>query len=598
MLKTMRQNTKVILWIIIIAFVGTIIFAWGMNVTGMKKRQRETVGVVNGQKISFRLFHSTLQKMHTQARERSGQELDAEASHRLRDEIWNEMVKQILLAEEVEKRKLQATDEELLYYIQHNPPPFILNNESLQTDGKFDPQKYAAVLADPRYDWTFLENQYRAMIPLQKLQSMIAATVRVTDAEVLNEYKANNERVQTRYVAFLPKNFEVNQAEVTGEQIGQYFNEHREDYHQPRKTNLNYVFLEKIPTQADEDSSRADIETIRERIMMGEDFAEMAEAFSHGPSAKEGGDLGFFGRGVMDSVFEATAFALQEGKISVPVRTTFGWHIIKLEERRGQGSKEEVHARHILLEVRPSYETLQALIAQVKDLVEKANEIGLEEAAQAADLVVKQTGLFPEGGRFVPGLGKVNRASRFAFSEKPGKIGGPFENESGFYVISIREQRKSGVPLLEEIKAQVKSDLVRQMQKQLALEKATDFGYRLRENLTLAEGAQEASLSVEETKPFARQDYVPNIGLANEFVGKAFGLPEGETSGLVETNRGYYFLQVVAREDIERDQYEEQKETLKLDLLRRKQNQAFGDWFEGIMKQAKIEDHRSYFYEG
>jgi peptidyl-prolyl cis-trans isomerase D len=551
MLKTMRQNTKVILWIIIIAFVGTIIFAWGMNVTGMKKRQRETVGVVNGQKISFRLFHSTLQKMHTQARERSGQELDAEASRRLRDEIWNEMVKQILLAEEVEKRKLQATDEELLYYIQHNPPPFILNNESLQTDGKFDPQKYAAVLADPRYDWTFLENQYRAMIPLQKLQSMIAATVRVTDAEVLNEYKANNERVQTRYVAFLPKNFEVNQAEVTGEQIGQYFNEHREDYHQPRKTNLNYVFLEKIPTQADEDSSRADIETIRERIMMGEDFAE-----------------------------------------------TFGWHIIKLEERRGQGSKEEVHARHILLEVRPSYETLQALIAQVKDLVEKANEIGLEEAAQAADLVVKQTGLFPEGGRFVPGLGKVNRASRFAFSEKPGKIGGPFENESGFYVISIREQRKSGVPLLEEIKAQVKSDLVRQMQKQLALEKATDFGYRLRENLTLAEGAQEASLSVEETKPFARQDYVPNIGLANEFVGKAFGLPEGETSGLVETNRGYYFLQVVAREDIERDQYEEQKETLKLDLLRRKQNQAFGDWFEGIMKQAKIEDHRSYFYEG
>jgi peptidyl-prolyl cis-trans isomerase D len=179
MLKTMRQNTKVILWIIIIAFVGTIIFAWGMNVTGRNRRRPDIVGVINGQKISYQQFYSAFQNVYTQAQERSKEQIDVETFRRLRDETWNQMVNQILLAEEIEKRHITVSDEELMFYIRNNPPPFIMNNEALQTDGRFDPQKYAQVLADPRYDWRPLENQYRAMIPVQKLQTLITATVRL-----------------------------------------------------------------------------------------------------------------------------------------------------------------------------------------------------------------------------------------------------------------------------------------------------------------------------------------------------------------------------------------------------------------------------------
>ncbi|KPL19433.1 MAG: hypothetical protein AMJ92_03055 [candidate division Zixibacteria bacterium SM23_81] len=596
MLKAMRQNTKLILWIILAAFVGTIIFAWGMNVTGRQGSRQAVVGVVNGQKISYQQFSYIFQNLYDQTQEQLGQALDEETSRQLLDETWNQIVNQILLTEEIEKREIRVTDLEVVTYIRDNPPDFLLNNESLQTDGEFDPQKYAAALADPRYDWRPLENQVRAILPVQKLQSMIMAAVRVTDAEVWNDYKAKNERVQVRYVALRPTDFEVDQAKITEGEIRHYFDEHQHEYHQPSRANLDYVFLEKTASQADEDTVRAELEALRERALDGEDFGELAEIFSQGPSGKDGGDLGFFGRGVMDSAFEAGAFALQEGEISMPIRSSFGWHIIKLEERRASGTEEEVRARHILLKVTPSQQTLEALLDQVDKLAQSAKEVGLEQAAQEAGFEVMQTGLFHEGSQFVPGLGKASDAAKFAFSSKRGEIGGPFENEKGLSLVSIRERENAGIPPLDKVKKQVESALIREKQKQLAREKAMGFQNRLQEGQTLAAAAQDISLIVEETEPFARKDYVPKIGLANEFVGTAFGLQVGEISGLVETNRGYYFLQVVAREEADLEEFQEQKQALTLDLLRRKQNQVYGDWFEGVRQKANIEDYRDRFF--
>jgi peptidyl-prolyl cis-trans isomerase D len=596
MLKAMRQNTKIILWIILAAFVGTIIFTWGMNVTGRRGSRQAVVGVVNGQEISYQQFSYIFQNLYDQTQEQLGQALDPETSRQLLDEAWNQIVSQILLGEEIEKRKIRVTDLEVITYIRDNPPDFLLNNESLQTDGQFDPQKYAAALADPRYDWRPLENQVRAILPVQKLQSMIMAAVRVTDGEVWNDYRAKNERVQVRYVAFQPTDFEVDQAKITEGEIRHYFEEHRQEYHQPSRANLDYVFLEKVASPADEDTVRAELEAIRERAMEGEDFGELAEIFSQGPSGKDGGDLGFFGRGVMDSAFEAGAFALQEGEISTPVRSSFGWHIIKLEERRASGTEEEVRARHILLKVTPSQQTLEALLDQVNSLAQRAKELGLEEATQEAGFEVAQTGLFHEGSQFVPGLGRASDAAKFAFSSKRGEIGGPFENEKGLYLVSIQEREKAGVPPLDKVKKQVESAFIREKQKQLAGEKAMGFQNRLQEGQTLASAAQDVSLFVEETEPFARKDYVPKIGLANEFVGTAFGLQVGQISGLVETNRGYYFLQVVAREEVDQEEFQEQKQALTLDLLRRKQNQVYGDWFEAVRRKASIEDYRDRFF--
>ena len=598
MLKTMRQNTKVILWIILIAFVGTIIFAWGMNITGRRQGGSDTVGVINGQKISYQQFYRAFQNLYTQTQERMEEQIDVETFRRLRDETWNQMVNQILLAEEIQKRNITVTDEELMHYIRNNPPPYIMNNEALQTDGRFDPQKYAQVLADPRYDWRPLENQYRMMIPMQKLQTLITATVRVTDAEVRQYFKENNEKAQVRYVTFQPGQVAVNDETLTQEDLERYYREHQEDFIQPPQANLDYVFVEKTPGPADEDSTRAELELIRERILEGEDFAELAEVYSQGPTAEKGGDLGFFGRGVMDSVFEATAFALAQGEVSEPIRSAFGWHIIRVEEKKTVDGQEQVRARHILLKVFPGPETLQAIGERIEEVARRAEEDGLQKAAEELGVEVKQTGFFREGGGFVPGLGRASDAVLYAFSEDPPAAGGPFENETGVYVVALRDRQEAGVRPLEEIADRVRAGLKRERQRQMAKKRAEDFGTVLADASSLGQAADLLSVTLEQTELFTRRDYVPGIGQKNEFVGTAFGLPPGGISGLVETTRGFYFLELIAREEADMDRFAEERETLKIDLLRQKQNQSYSDWFESIRAQAEIKDYRDRFFRG
>jgi parvulin-like peptidyl-prolyl isomerase len=594
----MRQNTKVILWIILIAFVGTIIFAWGMNVTGRRQGGSNTIGVINGQKISYQQFYRAFQNLYTQTQERMEEQVDLETFRRLRDQTWNQMVNQILLAEEIEKRNITVTDEELMHYIRNNPPPYIMQNEALQTDGQFDPQKYAQVLADPRYDWRPLENQYRAMIPMQKLQTLITATVRVTDAEVLEHYKENNEKARVQYVAFQPGQIAVDDADFTAEALEEYYQDHQDEFRQPPQVNLDYVLVEKTPGPADEDSARAELELIRQRILEGEDFAELAEVYSQGPTAEKGGDLGFFGRGVMDSAFEATAFALDQGEISEPVRTAFGWHIIRVEEKKRLEGQEQVRARHILLKVFPGPETLEAIGERIETLAERAEEEGLKQAAEELEMEVKQTGFFREGSGFVPGLGRASDAVLYAFSEDPPAVGGPYENETGVYVVSLRERQEAGVRPLEEIADRVRAGLKRERQRELARERAEAFGEVLADAGDLEQVAAMLSVTLEETEMFTRRDYVPGVGQMNEFVGTAFGLPVGGISNLVETSRGFYFLQTAAREEADMERFAEEKETLKIDLLRQKQNQAYTDWFESIRAEAEIKDYRDRFFRG
>jgi len=596
MLKAMRQNTKIILWIILIAFLGTIIFAWGMNVTGRRQSGADTIGVINGQKISFQQFHRSFQNLYTQTQERTDEQMDLETFQRLRDETWNQLVNQILLAEEIEKRNITVTDEELIHYIRNTPPPYIMNNEALQTDGRFDPQKYAQVLADPRYDWRPLENQFRAIIPMQKLQNLITATVRVTDGEVMENFKKNSEKVRVRYTAFQPGQFSIDDADFGQEDMKRYYHEHQEDFLQPPQANLDYVLLEKTPEPADEDSTRSELNLIRERIVAGEDFAELAEVYSQGPTAQQGGDLGFFGRGVMDSVFEATAFSLAEGDISEPVRSAFGWHIIKVEEKKREAGEEQVRARHILLKVFPGPATLEAIGERIEELAQQAEQDGLQKAAEELGLEIKQTGFFREGSSFVPGLGRASDAVLYAFSEKPPVTGGPFENETSVYLVSLRERQEASVPPLEEIADRVQAGLKRERQQEEARRQAEDFGKILSETNDLGQAASRAAVTLESTEMFTRQDYVPGIGQMNEFVGTAFGLSEGSISGLVETSRGFYFLEVVAREEADLESFAEQKETLKIDLLRQKQNQAYSDWFESIRAGADIKDYRDRFF--
>ena len=145
MLRTLRQNTKIVLWVVIVGFVGMIVLAWGMDITGRKSRS-QIMGEVNGQKISIQSFRRAVQQAIAQQREQA--ETDPDYGSIVRD-TWDTFVRELLFQQEIEKRNIRVNDAEIVHYLHTNPPPGFQNVDIFQTDDQFDMSKYLEFLDDP-----------------------------------------------------------------------------------------------------------------------------------------------------------------------------------------------------------------------------------------------------------------------------------------------------------------------------------------------------------------------------------------------------------------------------------------------------------------
>lgn len=595
MLEKMRRTAfiKSILWVVIIGFVGFIVLQWGMNITGTRPK-RGAIGEVNGQKIRFEDFRNLYWQVIERARSRTEGELDERTLKILADQTWNYLIDRIILRQEVERRGITVTDEELLAYIRENPPDMIQQHESFQTEGKFDMEKYLQALDNPQIDWAPVESYVRALLPIQKLQNLIAATVRVTDLEVRQEYVAENEKAKVEYVHFDPVGFSDQPTEVTEEEIRDYYRGHRAEYLQGAQRNLDYVLLEKRPSAEDSAQVKRRIQELLLRARQGEDFAELARLYSEDPGSKEkGGDLGFFGRGEMAKPFEEAAFDLKVGQISDPIKTNFGWHIIKLTDRK----EGKVRASHILLKVEPSSETLASLRERAEGFAQAVTGEGFYKVAEAKDLMVKETGFFPQGN-FIPTVGSLKEGVAFAFEHEVGATSPVFENDRGYYVFRVVEKREKGTRPLAEVKDRIRSSLLWEKRMDLAEEKAHAFAARLAEGERFRQAAKDFSLKVRVTPLFSRRDHIPEVGRQPEFIRAAFELGEGQTSPVVKTDKGFYLIRIVSKRPIDEKQFIKEKEALKKDLLSKKQIEAYTAWFKSLRQKAKIKDYRNLYYPG
>lgn len=214
MLKTMRENTKIILWFVIVGFVGMIVFAWGMDISGIRSgRSRGVIGEVNGRKISPQEFQQAVQQAYAQAKQNSDEEPDYRG---LIQNTWEGFVHDILILQAIEAQHIEVTDKEVVHYLHTQPPPFLQQEQFKPlffTEDRFDPEKYRRFLDDPatfdnegtRGLALYLENYARSALPFQKLHERIFGLARVTDAEARRKYIDDHEEAKVRYIA-LPLN--------------------------------------------------------------------------------------------------------------------------------------------------------------------------------------------------------------------------------------------------------------------------------------------------------------------------------------------------------------------------------------------------------
>lgn len=594
-MSAMREKTKLIFFLVLLAFVGLVFFDWGMQGGGGKRNNGPTgneIGRVNGVGISSDVYLRTRQGLVDQFEQSRGSAPETADFDAIDDETWMTVVRQALIDQEIKKYGIATNDPEIVEILRNSPPEFVRSAPVFQNEtGQFDPGRYQQALSDPNFDWLPVEQYLKETLPASKLENFVALNARVTKSEVMARFNDENEKVRVRFVA-APSPLPGELTAPDDAKIRAYYDAHQDDFKTGERATLEMVRFPKSATPEDSAQVREDLADVRRMIVEEKkDFADLAKTWSEDPSAERGGDLGFFAKGDMVPEFENVAFSLAPGQVSEPFASPFGYHVVRVEEKKTEGGVEKIRASHILMKVEPSSSTERAQEKAAEDFLANVQAgKSFADAAKEAGVIIERTPAFDRNA-FIPGLGVPRAATRFAFSAKVGDTRPEFlEDDRGFVAIRLAEKIPAGTRPLEEVRADAERLAADAERKEVARARLTDA---LANGGGTLEGVAKAAGSVVDTvAAFSKTTFVPNIGRRNEFVAAAFSLPPGKLSGVIETDRGAYVLDVVERIPADPAVMSAQEPQIRQTLLTEKRRNFVTSWLEQILAKAEIVDLR------
>ncbi len=623
MLKTLRTNTKWVMITVAVCFVGMMVFAWGMDLAGRSGGKAGMVGKINGRDISYEYYNSLVQQRRSAMGDNQPMTFDME--RRLHEEVWNEIVMQVLVQQEIEKRKISFTDNELVSFMVSNPVQGAAQAPIFQDEnGSFSPQKYRDFilnrenLNNPQTSELirYVEEQAKGTLPVMKLQQQVAGNVVITEPQVRERWLAENEQRRVEFVYYPAARLFPAENPVDPKDVEAYYNAHKNEFKEDEQRSLNFVFFRLAPTAQDSAAVLDKVRTVADRAKTGEDFAELANAYSEDPGNVDpqgkanGGDLGFVRRGMMVKEFEDVAFSLSPGQVSDPFMTRFGYHIVKVdsvktgpvEGKRGAQEVTEVKARHILLKIEPTVKTREQVETSVRQFIEAASKKGADfnALAKAQNLDVITTPLFKKDDAFIPYLGgSVSMLASRAFNAKKGEVLPQYQVDSGFYALKVAEIKPAGIRSLEDVRGQVENRVRMEAGAKLAAERAGNLLQALQSGTPLAQAAA-ADSSVTggvRSELVTKAGNVPGLGVSNPLVGKVFTIDTiGGNTGVVTTETGAGIAVLQEKLTVDEARYQADRDQLRQRLEAELQNELISRFLENLREQAKIVDHRSQIF--
>ncbi len=340
MLDTLRANSRsvltyVLFGIIIVVFV--ISFGPGSKGCGAGGRTETWAAKVNGAAVTPSEFDQQYAQLLRIYRQQGAGELAGLLQMRLRQMAMDQVIQRELVQQEAQKQGIVVTDEEVAAAIKGLP--------AFHSNGQFDMELYKRTVSSAYGTPGKFEDQMRRDLGYQKMMSLLRETAKVTDDEVKDAWLAEGDRSNLEFARFplslARTDVKPTEAQVkdfiaqNGARIEQYYKDNPARFDKKKRIRARHILVKvgEKAGAAEQEAAKKKIEGIADHIKKGEDFARVAAETSDDPGSKErGGDLGFFGPGVMAKAFEEAAFKLKPGELSAPVRTQFGWHLIKVEE--------------------------------------------------------------------------------------------------------------------------------------------------------------------------------------------------------------------------------------------------------------------------
>lgn len=598
MLQSMRSAAKYIWWFVVLTFVIVFVFAESSGLTGRGAVTRgTTVASVNGTDINYDTWLRAREQRVQQAQAQSNQPLTLDQEHRIEDATFDDLVNEILLRQEYERRGITVTDEQIRQAALEQPPQQFLSNPEFQTEGQFDIDKYRRFLASPmakqsgiRYQ---LEQYYRSELPRQELFEQVASAVYITDAQLWRIWQDSHDSAKVSYVRLTADGIPDSAVKVTEQEIAAYFNAHKKDFQdRPGRAVVSVAKISRAVTAADSAKVLQHAKELRASIVSGdESFADAAKRESADTaSAAHGGLLGKVTKGNFVPEFDSVAFSLKPGVVSQPVLTPFGYHLIKVDAKKG----DTITVRHILLRIRQS-DSSAAISDRRADSLAKA---AASDKPALFDSVTKSLGIEPFHavaienqpltfeGKYVPSV------SAWAFTAQPGETSDLIDGQDAYYVARLDSLKPGGKATLQSEHDDIKQELIHEKKLDLLVPRAQKISAAVAKGETLEEAAKAAGLTVQQTPEFARTTTVPGLGQATQAVGAAFGLPEGAVSQPIKSENGVFVIRVDDRVKADRAVWAKQKEEQRTRVLQGMRQQQVQQFLASLRESATIEDRR------
>ncbi|MGE4319797.1 MAG: SurA N-terminal domain-containing protein [Deferribacterales bacterium] len=627
MISTLRNKKKLTafaLWFVIAAFVGTIFFVWGM---GDKTAEANLAVEVDGVKISTTDFQQKVESTRENFRRLFGNNVDQLLKNdTIEKTVMSQVINEALLTNEAKRLKIPVSDAEVASYIQ--------SMQAFQTDGKFDKERYTELLSRNRMTPQIFEASVRSDITVQKMTEIIKKSVTVSDAEIMNEYNYRNTQAVVSFIEFSADDA-LSGVKYTDADIAKYYDEHKDDYRVPQKADFKAVVFDPATYVPDIKVTDAEIEAyfiknkealsqpeevkashilikvsdfkndkeanekfqlakkVLAEIKAGADFAEEAKKYSEDGSASNGGDLGYFPKGQMVVPFETAAFALKTGEVSDIVKTQYGFHIIKVTDRKEATNPTIDQVRDVVIEAikqekgQASFRT--AVYDKYKEIVNASNISAYNEKSEQKLPVAEIKGI-TETGEGTP-LAAMPDVLKKIMNLNKTEISQLIDLGNKKMIFEMTEKYESYIPKLDDIKANVTDDY--KAVKSLEAMKATAKVYL---SSASVKDASDKSGKVFSVSPaFIRSEPIAGLGMNNELMDSIFSSkPVSFLKEPYVLGRKVYLVQVDSLTKPAQDKLSEQKDQISSALLGVKSAEALKDYINALKKEAVIKASPRY----
>ncbi|WP_300458529.1 SurA N-terminal domain-containing protein [Desulfobacula sp.] len=622
MLRYLRENTgnwiiKLFLGIIVIVFVFLGVGSFG-------SKRNDSIATINDKPITIKEYQQAYKTMVDQMRSRFGKNLNDDILKALnvKQQALDSLIDQKIILAEADKLDITVSDTEL----QQN----LVSIKAFQKEGRFDLDQYKKVLNMNSLNPEIFEQLQIDSMRQQKIKDLVLSAVNVSDLEARDWYVFQNKKVAVNYLLFAPEAYadihpDENQIKtfytahtdqyksetkiqavylkfspdeykaavnITDANIKEYYEQYPELFLTPEKVEARHILI-KVGEDADEETvaqTQKRAQDIYEMAVKGQEFEQLAKQYSEGPSKDTGGYLGVFEKQSMVKPFADKAFAMKPDEISTPVRTQFGWHIIKVIARFDAATQTLAESSAKIkkeLEQKELQNLAYYKAGEAFDAVIDGDD--LEQVALIANKKILTTKEFTLAGE---GLDMTDPAgfAKTAFELPLDDISDVIDLGGVYYLIKVFKKIDPVVQELDLVKDRVIKELTAKLQHERAKEAAQLTLAKAVDAQTLDLAGKDHSLTVKSTELFTRNATIEDVGSSPEFIRASFSL--NETNKIypetIETPAGFYLIGFKEQALPEESEISENFKRVKEEVTWRKQGESFQAWMKEVKKHYTI----------